>query len=322
MKIDSDVRKALETRASRGQDPGTAAVWARAMGELQHEPTDSSEDAVVVDLVQPAPPSVERGKLAWLAAVASFIAIIGGAALIASGITGQSTPADSNPASNLEPAASSPDVVLHFAGTAVEPWRALDVEPTTFVVDTSFGVTSFSILYSSGPGADIELLGDLVPPSTLCAETNSCIDGQGTIVADQIGMVNSVVDEVRLVERTDADGNPQTTAIFVLDEDVVRLVGECDTQCVRIGLEQLRVGDATDVEAPAGRRSTAPGRILLGVFFLVMGAITWLNLRRSKNPARRPPNRAGWLSIVTHQEWDEIESRQSKDEDPEGDVSG
>lgn len=62
----------------------------------------------------------------------------------------------------------------------------------------------------------------------------------------------------------------QTTAAFIDETDVVRIVGDCERSCVRQAVSLLRRGDVSDLSDVAPvvmRRST---RIFLGV---VMGAI-------------------------------------------------
>ena len=108
----------------------------------------------------------------------------------------------------------------------------------------------------------------------------------------------------RLVERTtEAGSGVQSTGTFIWNEsDVVRVVGNCDTACLRLALQQLRVGDRFDVFSDEANRSG--GRIFVGASMLLIGLYFFVTMRVGFGRDSKHSEWTGWMTVaLTEDEW-------------------
>lgn len=274
--MNDELLGALRARSERGTHRDVDTVWDAALDDADTARVDASQLQQIADA-----PDDERhldgsSRAAWSLAVAAalLVVVVGlGFALINIGdgdssavAAGDSEPNQPLPSENDDgtgdddPGTTDSD---NSAATTIPPFTPLALDPEgTLISETTIDDIEFRIIHSPGAADQVDELADLPPTTLQCAEDaqdeqfpDSCLAIARDIISDDTDTFRfGSADDVRYVERAQGDV-VETTATFLANDDVFRIVGACETQCVRDATDQLSRSRAlapTDAQPQAG----------------------------------------------------------------------
>lgn len=274
--MNDELLGALRARSERGTHRDVDTVWDAALDDADIARIDAGESFELVDASNGEQHLVSSSRTTWSLAVAAalLVFVVGvGFALITTGDSDSSTVAagDSEPNQPLpsenddgtgddDPGTTDSD---NSAATTIPPFTPLALDPEgTLISETTIDDIEFRIIHSPGAADQVDELADLPPTTLQCAEDaqdeqfpDSCLAIARDIISDDTDTFRfGSADDVRYVERAQGDV-VETTATFLANDDVFRIVGACETQCVRDATDQLSRSRAlapTDAQPQAG----------------------------------------------------------------------
>ena len=267
--MNDELLDALRARSERGTHRDLHTVWDAALNDADLARVDAVESFELDDATASEQHLASSSRTTWslAAAAALLVFVVGvGFAFITTGDSDNSTVAagDSEPNQALlgddDPGTADPD---NTTEAAIPPFTPLALDPEgTFISETVVDDIEFRIIHSPGAADQVDELADLPPTTLQCAEDaqdeqfpDSCLAIARDIISDDTDTFRfGSADDVRYVERAQGDV-VETTATFLANDDVFRIVGACETQCVRDATDQLSRSRAlapTDAQPQAG----------------------------------------------------------------------
>jgi len=125
-------------------------------------------------------------------------------------------------------------------GAGQPTYVPLPLDPEgTFLAPASVDAGDFRIIFSPGASNQFDDFAELVPPTVDCANDVLEIEFPDSCLAiPREVTVDETVNGVRFITR---EGEfTQTTATLAVEADLVRVVGDCDIDCVRNGVSLLQ----------------------------------------------------------------------------------